>query len=131
RQLVDVMRGHLLLDAVGAEAFDTALHVKSRLVDGIAEARTGIAAHDQTAALGHERAHMANRTADHDVDAFHRDAAAKAGSAVDGQQPAAPPCTARRRAAAFAADFARHHVLGNAVAAAAVHDAGPGLVNAG
>ena len=51
----------LLLDAVGAEARDRAAHVDARLVDRVAERVARVAADDEAAALGHERAHVADR----------------------------------------------------------------------
>src|SRR5215218_8089453 len=65
-QLGDVVLGELLLDAVGTEALDRAAHVEVRLVDRVAERVARVAADDEAALLGHERAHVPHRPADDD-----------------------------------------------------------------
>jgi hypothetical protein len=62
---------HVFLDAVGAEAFDFSLNVKTRFIDRIAKGFAGVSANDQIAALGHERRHMPHRPPDDDIDPFH------------------------------------------------------------
>src|SRR5262249_55972977 len=84
----DVMRRHLFLHAVGAQTLDAALDVEPGLVKGVAEAGAGIAAHNEAAGLRHERAHMADRATDDDVDSLHGDAATGARVALDHEQAA-------------------------------------------
>src|ERR1700694_4468597 len=94
----------LLLDTVGAEACDAAAHVHVRLVDRISERVTGVPADDETSALGHERAHVADRAPDDDVDSLHRNPAARACVAVHDEQTAAA-----RRAGGLACLSFDHH----------------------
>src|SRR3954464_8306686 len=89
-QLGDMLVAQLLLDAVGAEGLHRAAHVEVRLVDRVAERVAGVAADDEAAALGHERAHVPDRAAHDDVDALHRDAAPRGRVAVYDEQAAAP-----------------------------------------
>src|SRR5579871_5604087 len=88
-QLGLVLGAQLLLDAVGAEPRDLAADVDARLVQRVAEAIAGVAAHHQPALLRHERAHVTDRPADDDVDALHRDPAAARRVAPDHEQAAA------------------------------------------
>src|SRR5690606_38126625 len=115
----------------GAETFDLPLHVEPGLVDRIPQARPGIAAHHQAAALSHEGAHVADRAADHDVHALHGDAAARAGIALDHHQPAMAGGRRRLGSVALHPDLAGHDVLGDADAAVAVHHDLGLLVHAG
>ena len=73
RSCATMLVAHLLLDAVGAEPGDRAADVEPRLVQRVAERLAGVAAHDEAAPLGHERAHVADRSADDDVGALQRD----------------------------------------------------------
>src|SRR5208282_4413619 len=88
----DVGRRHLLLHAVGTEAGDIAGDKDVGLVNRVPEIVAGVAAHDEGTRLAHKAAHMADRTADHDGDAFHRNAAARAGVALNDDEAAAPRC---------------------------------------
>src|SRR5215469_14278766 len=72
-----VLVPHLLLNAVRAEPGHRAAHVQPRLVQRVPERLARVATHHQTALLPHERAHVANRAADHDVGALQRDPAAR------------------------------------------------------
>ena len=74
---------------------------------------------------------MADRALHHDVDALHRDAAAGGGVAVDAEQPATAGGAGRLAGVALDMDEARHHVLGDAGAGAAMDDDGRLLVHAG
>ena len=65
---------------------------------------------------------MADRAADHDVDALHRDAAARRRIALDDEEPAIAGGARRLAGIALDAHDARHHVLGNAGAGMAVDD---------
>src|SRR3954469_579989 len=130
-QLGDVLVAQLLLDAVGAERLDRAAHVEVRLVDRVAERVAGVAADDEAALLGHERAHVADRAAHDDVDALHRDAAARRRVAVDDEQAAAPGGGRRLARVALDDDGSRHDVLGAADAGVAVHADRRLLVHAG
>src|SRR5271155_4712398 len=87
--LLDIALRHLLLDAVGAQAGDGAGDKNLGLVERVAEIVAGVAADDQPAGLAHERAHVPDRTANDDVDALHRNAAAGTGVAFDDDEPAA------------------------------------------
>src|ERR1700676_422704 len=78
-----------LLDAIRPDAPDAAAYVEIRLVDRIPERLSGVAEHDQIARLGHEGRQVADRSLDDDIDALHRDPAARRGVAVDHQQAAA------------------------------------------
>src|SRR6516165_2138364 len=80
---MEIGRHHLLLHAVGAEAGDLAGDKDVDLVDRIAEVMPGVAANDEGTCLAHEGAHMAHRATDHDGDALHRNAAARAGVDFD------------------------------------------------
>src|SRR5688572_6133868 len=91
-QLLDVMRGHLFLDAIRAEAFDLALHIEARLVERVAEVGAGVAAYHQAAGLCHEGAHRADAAADHDIDALHGNAAARAGVTLDDDEATLAGC---------------------------------------
>ena len=126
-----MMLGHLLLDAIGAQALDLAADVDLRLIDRIPQALPGIAADDEAAGLGHEGAEMADRAADHDIHALHRDAAAGRGIALDDEQPAMGGGAGRLAGIAFDPDRAGHHVLRHADAAMAVDDDARLLVHAG
>src|SRR5512132_204371 len=77
RDLGAVLLAQLLLDAVGAEAGDRTAHVDPGLVDRVAEGVAGVAAHEQAPLLRHERAHVPDGSAHDDVDALHRDPAAR------------------------------------------------------
>ena len=66
-----------------------------------------------------------------DVDALHRDAAARGGVALDDQQAALAGGAGILAGVALDADLARHHVLGDAGAGRAMHDDGRLLVHAG
>src|SRR6202521_4485670 len=70
---LDIGLRHLLLNAVGAEAGDSAGNKDIGLVNRVAEGRAGIATDDQRTGLAHKRAHMADRTGNDDGNAFHRD----------------------------------------------------------
>src|SRR3954452_19305324 len=130
-QLGEVVVAQLLLDAVGAERLDAPAHVEVRLVDRVAERVAGVAADDEAAPLGHERAHVADRAADDDVDALQRDAAARRGVAVDDHEPAAPGGGRRLARVALDDDRAGHDVLGDADTRVAVHADRRLLVHAG
>ena len=67
-QLLRVLRAHLLLDAVGAEALHRAAHVDACLIERVAERVAGVSADDEPPLLRHERAHVPDRAADDDVD---------------------------------------------------------------
>ena len=96
-------------------AGDRAAHVDARLVDRVAERVAGVAAARRGAPrLRHERAHVADRAADDDVDALHRDAAARDGVAVHDEQAAVAGRAGRLAGVAVDDDRARHHVLGEA-----------------
>jgi len=125
------MIGHLLLDAVGAEALGRAADVEARLVDGIAERLAGVTEHDERSGLRHEGRHVADRALHDDIDALHRNAAARRGVTVDDQQPATPGGAGRLAGVAGHADLTRHHVLGEPDAGIALHDDGRRLVHAG
>ena len=117
-----VVVAQLLLDAVGAErrrpcrARRGAPRRSSRRAPRRRRRSTTSAAR-----LRHERAHVADRALDDDVDALHRDAAARRGVAADDSRP---PCAGRARRLAGVAvddDAAGHHVLGQPGAGVAVH----------
>ena len=74
---------------------------------------------------------MADRAFDDDVEPANGDAAAGGRVAVDHEQAAAAGCARGLRRIAFDVDEARHHVLGDADAGAAVDDDGRLLVHAG
>src|SRR5437773_8689383 len=112
-ELGEMMVGHLLFDAVGTETVDLASDIELRLIDGIAQGFARISAHNEMAALRHEGRHMADRAADHDIDALHRDAAARGGIALDDQEPAIAGRTRRLASIAVDAHDARHHVFGD------------------
>src|SRR5204863_1137525 len=99
-----------------AEAGDRAAHVEVRLVQRVAERVAGVAAYDKRAALGHERAHVPDLSAHGDVDALHRDAAARGRVAVDDEEAAAAGRTRRLARVPLDDDRARHDVLGDACA---------------
>ena len=65
------------------ERRNLAAHVQARFVQRVAKAVACVAADDQPPLLRHERAHVSDRAADHDVDALHRDAATPRGVAAD------------------------------------------------
>ena len=111
RSSVEMLRAHLLLDAVGAEGRDGAAHVDAGLVERVAEGLAGVAEDDETSGLSHERAHVADVAADDDVDALHRDAAARGGVALDHQQAAVGGGARGLRRVALDAHRSRHHVL--------------------
>src|SRR5262249_41253028 len=115
----------------GAEALDVAAHEETRLVDRVAERIARVAEHDEIASLRHERAKMADRALYHDVDAFHGDAAARRGVAVDAERPATPCRACRLARVASDMDKAAHHVLGDASACAAADQYGGELIHAG
>src|ERR1039457_4556255 len=115
-----MMGRHLLLDAIGAQALNLALNVELRLVDRIAQTLPRVPADHEAAGLGHERTHMADRTADHDVHTLHGYAATRGSIAFDDQQAALAGGTGGLAGVAFHPHFARHDVLGNAHAAVAV-----------
>ena len=75
-QLRRVLLKELLLDAVGAQRRDASANIEVGLVDRVAERLARVAADDQRAALRHERSHVPDRAAHHDLDPLHRDAAA-------------------------------------------------------
>ena len=104
--------------------FDLAAHEQPRLVDRIAERIAGVAEHHEIAGLRHEGRHVADRALHDDVDALHRDAAARRGVAVDDQQAAAAGRAGRLLGVALHVHAARHHVLGDAGAGVAVDDDG-------
>ena len=81
--------------------------------------------------LRHERRHVADRAFDDDIEPAIGDAAAGGRVAVDHEQAAAAGCAGGLRRIAFDVDEARHHVLGDADARAAVDDDGRLLVHAG
>src|SRR5262245_3776231 len=83
----DIILGHRLLDAIGAEARDSAGDVDPSLVERVAEVMAGVAADDQRTGLAHECAHMPDRTANDNGDALHRDAAARTGVALNNDEP--------------------------------------------
>src|SRR6266436_5702362 len=89
RNALDIARSHLLFDAVGAEAGDSAGDKDLGLVERVAEVMAGVATDDQGTGLAHKRAHMPDRTANDNGDALHRDAAARAGIALNDDEPAA------------------------------------------
>ena len=109
-----------------------AAHVDVRLVHRVAERVAGVAEHHDGAGLRHERAHVADRALDHDVDALERDAAAGRGVAAD-------DAAARRAPVAPAAWLAlpstttRPDIMFSATpdAGVAVHADGRVLVHAG
>ena len=74
---------HRLFDAVGAQARNLPTHVKTRLVAGITERVTGIATNNHAAGLRHETGHVTDGAADDDIDALHRDTAARRGITFD------------------------------------------------
>ena len=84
----------------------------------IAERIAGIAEHDEIAGLRHEGRHVADRALHDDVDALHRDAAARRGVALDDQQAAAAGRAGLLAGIAFDMHVAGHHVLGDARARA-------------
>jgi hypothetical protein len=63
---------------------------------------------------------MPDRAPDDDIDALHRDAAARRGIPVDDQEPAAPRGPGGLGGIALHPDDARHHVLGDPGAGMAV-----------
>ena len=69
--------------------FTSAADKEPRLVDRIAERFAGVAKHHQIAGLRHEGRHMADRSLDDDIDALHRNAAARAERCR--RSPASPP----------------------------------------
>ncbi len=111
---------HLLGDAIGAKGCDIAPDVDACLVDRVSERLAGIAANDEPARLGHERAHVSDVAANHNVDPLHRNTAPRSGFALDHQQPAVCRGTCGLGCAAFDPDGAAHHVLGDAGARVAV-----------
>src|SRR5215472_10269947 len=126
-----MMIGHLLLDAIGAQALDPPLNIDLRLVDRITQALAGIAAHDQATGLGHEGAEVADRPTDHDIHPLHGDAATRRSVALDDQEAAVARGTCGLAGIAFDPDRTRHDVLGDADAAMAVDDHLRLLVHAG
>ena len=128
---LDIGLRHLLLNAVGAEAGDSASDKDLGLVNRVAEVLTGVATNDQGAGLAHKRAHMADRTGNDNGDSFHRDAAARAGIAFDDDEPAAPRGRGGLRGVAAHADRPAHNVLGEASAGMAVDDNRRRRVHAG
>src|SRR5690349_5095695 len=130
-ELRAVVVAHLLLDAIRTEATHAAAHEQARLVYGIAERLARVAEHDKVAGLRHEGAEMAHRALDDDVDAFHRDAAARRGVAIDNQHAAAPARSRGLAGIALHMHVAGHHVLGHAGAGAALDDHGGAFVHPG
>src|SRR5450755_2131355 len=61
-------------DVVDVEVVEPA-RVQARLVDRVPERVARVPAYDQRAGLGHERAHVPDRAADHDVGALEGDRA--------------------------------------------------------
>src|SRR5205814_4010831 len=59
---------------------------------------------------------------DHDIDALHRDAAARGGITLDDEKPAIAGGAGRFGRIAFDPDEARHHVLGNPDTGMAMND---------
>src|SRR5262249_33252395 len=129
-ELFHMVRRHLLLDAISAQALDLALHVEPRLIERVAEVGAGIAAHHQAAGLRHEGAHGADAATNHDVDALHGNAASGAAIALAHDQAALTRGSGGGAGIAFHPPFARHDVLGQADAALAIHDDGRFLVHA-
>ena len=74
---------------------------------------------------------MADRAADHDLDALHRDPAARRGAATDHQQPSAPRGRRGLARVALHDDRARHDVLRDADAGVALDPHRRPLVHAG
>ena len=66
-----------------------------------------------------------------DIDALHRNAAARRGIAVDDEQAAAAGRARRLRGVALHPDFAGHHVFGNALPGIALDHHRGVLVHAG
>ena len=66
---------HVLFHAVSTEFISLAFEENSCLIDRVAQGMAGITANDQNTFLGHEPAHVANGTVDHNMQTFERDAA--------------------------------------------------------
>ena len=108
-----LIRVHGFLFAIGAEAAHAAAHKEPRLIETISKTFPWRSQNDQIAFLGHERAHVANRAADDDVDPFHRDSAPRPRIALDHQQPASPGRAGTLARIAAHPDITGHHVLGH------------------
>lgn len=128
---MQVLRTHLLLDAVGAETLDRAAYEELGLVEAVTQGIARIAEHDEVARLAHESRHMADISVDDDIDAFHRDAAARRRIALYDEQAAAPGSARILAGIAFDHDFAGHHVFRDARSCRAVNRDRSAIVHAG
>src|SRR5882724_2543477 len=113
-QALAIVRRHRFFDAVRAQAFDVAAHEYRCFIDGVAERVAGVAEYDQASCLRHEGAHGADRAFHQNIDALHRNAAARGGVAVDDQEPAATGGAGRLARIAHDVNQSGHHVFGYA-----------------